>query len=310
VRAWDGPATFKSYLIFQQGEPLWQTEVVRQAMAYAVDREALAALFDGRRQPLYSPLPDSEPFAIPSAAQRDLPVPGAAAARRLYGKAPLIMTLWHLNDGRYTDLEDEYAQRLKEQLEATGMITVELQSAAWGTYSQQSSACEYSTFLLGWPPVGWPTRYPAAMGWLDFFVTGTDTLCSNYSSLEMDALIAEARQADPLDVAAQEEIYATYSGAVGGGVADPGSDAGDVQAVALEHHRRHPLSTGWACSTTKRWLRTPELSFVARAFSRCCRRSARRAAGPTFRSVPARTRRMFPRRDQVTMSKVTIAPTK
>ncbi|MDT8306337.1 MAG: ABC transporter substrate-binding protein [Anaerolineae bacterium] len=209
VRAWNGPATFKSYLIFQQGEPLWQTEVVRQAVAYAVDREALAALFDGRRQPLYSPLPDSEPFAIPSEPARDLRRSQELLLLAGYGEQrPLIMTLWHLNDGRYTDLEDEYAQLLKEQLEDTGMITVELQNSAWGTYSQQSSACEYSTFLLGWPPVGWPTRYPAAMGWLDFFVTDTDTLCSNYSSLEMDALVAEARQADPLDVAAQEQIYA------------------------------------------------------------------------------------------------------
>lgn len=209
VRAWQGPATFKSYLIFQQGEALWQTETVRQAIAYAVDREGLAALFGGRRQPLYSPLPDSEPFAIAALPQRDLRRSQELLLLAGYSEqAPLIMTLWHLDDGRYTDLEDEYAQRLKTQLEETGMIAVELQSASWGTYSQQSSACEYSTFLLGWPPVGWPTRYPAALGWLDFFVTATDTLCSNYASLEMDALIAEARRADPLDVAAQEQIYA------------------------------------------------------------------------------------------------------
>ncbi len=209
VRAWEGPATFKSYLIFQQGEPLWQTEVVRQAIAYAVDREGLAALFDGWRQPLYSPLPSSEPFALPALPQRDLRRSRELLLLAGYGEErPLIMTLWHLNDGRYTDLEDEYALRLKSQLEETGMITVELQSAAWGTYSQQSSACEYSAFLFGWPPVGWPTRYPAAMGWLDFFITDTDTLCSNYSSAEMEALAAEARQADPLDLAAQEVIYA------------------------------------------------------------------------------------------------------
>lgn len=235
VRVWDGPAVFKSYLIFQQGEPLWQTEVVRQAVAYAVDRDALAALFDGRRKPLYSPLPDSEPLAVPSEPARDL-----GRARELlllagYGEQrPLIMTLWHLNDGRYTDLEDEYAQRLKEQLEATGMITVELQSAAWGTYSQQSSACEYSTFLLGWPPVGWPTRYPAAMGWLDFFVTSTETLCSNYSSLEMDTLIAEARQADPLDLAAQEEIYARIQALWADELPTLDLTQETVQAVALE----------------------------------------------------------------------------
>jgi peptide/nickel transport system substrate-binding protein len=209
VRAWDGPATFKSYLIFQQEETPWQTEALRQAVAHAVDREGLAALFGGRRQPLYSPLPASEPFTQPAEPARDLA--RAQELLQLAGYGPtnkLVFQLWYLNDGRYSNLEDEYALRLKEQLEETGMITVDLQNAAWGTYSQQSSACEYSTYLLGWPPVGWPTRYPAAMGWLEFFVTNTDTLCSNYTSLPMDALIAEARQADPLDSAAQEAIYA------------------------------------------------------------------------------------------------------
>ncbi|NLF64040.1 MAG: transporter substrate-binding domain-containing protein [Chloroflexi bacterium] len=208
VRAWDGPATFKSYLIFQQEETPWQTEALRQAVAYAVDRESLAALFGGRRQPLYSPLPASEPFSQPAEPARNLA--RAQELLQLAGYGPtnkLVFQLWYLNDGRYSNLEDAYAQRLKEQLEETGMITVDLQSAAWGTYSQQSSACEYTTYLFGWPPVGWPTRYPAPMGWLEFFVTDTDTLCSNYTSLQMDALIAEARQADPLDLEAQEEIY-------------------------------------------------------------------------------------------------------
>lgn len=235
VRAWEGPAVFKSYLIFQQGEPLWQTEVVRQAIAYAVDREGLAALFDGWRQPLYTPLPASEPFALPTLPERDLRRSQELLLLAGYGEErPLIMTLWHLNDGRYTDLEDEYAQRLKSQLEETGMITVELQSAAWGTFSQQSSACEYSTFLLGWPPVGWPTRYPAAMGWLDFFITDTDTLCSNYSSLEMDALIGEARQADPLDLDAQEEIYARIQSLWAEELPTLDLTQETVQAVALQ----------------------------------------------------------------------------
>jgi peptide/nickel transport system substrate-binding protein len=209
VRAWDGPATFKSYLIFQQEETPWETEALRQAVAHAVDREALAALFAGRRQPLYSPLPASEPFGQPTEPARDLG--RAQELLQLAGYGPtnkLVFQLWYLNDGRYSNLEDEYALRLKEQLEETGMITVDLQSAEWGTYSQQSSACEYSTYLLGWPPVDWPVRYPAAMGWLEFFVTDTDTLCSNYASLPMDALIAEARQAEPLDLQAQGEIYA------------------------------------------------------------------------------------------------------
>src|SRR5690606_31701602 len=135
-------------LIFQQEETPWQTEALRQAVAYAVDRESLAALFGGRRQPLYSPLPASEPFSQPAEPARNLA--RAQELLQLAGYGPtnkLVFQLWYLNDGRYSNLEDAYAQRLKEQLEETGMITVDLQSAAWGTYSQQSSACEYTTYL-------------------------------------------------------------------------------------------------------------------------------------------------------------------
>ena len=38
--------------------------------------------------------------------------------------APLAITIWHLNDGRYSTLEDAYANALKAQLEETSIFQV------------------------------------------------------------------------------------------------------------------------------------------------------------------------------------------
>ena len=205
----NGPHTFKSYLVFRHDAQPWMQDAARQAVAYAVDREALAALFGGRRAPLYSPLPDSAEAHIPvepsrnrTRAQELLRLAGYGSARKL------VVPLWFLNDGRYTPLEEAYAEELKRQLEETGLIEVQLNGAPWQSFSVQMSGCEYPTFLLGWPPVGWPTRYPAGMGWLEYFVTNTDSLCSNYQSPAMDALVEELRNADPLDREQQIALYA------------------------------------------------------------------------------------------------------
>ena len=209
IRAWEGPSTFKSYLVFRQSDSAWENVTVRQAVAYAVDREALAQeVFGGRRQPLYSPLPNSVPEQATTEPERN--IERAQELLRLAGYSienRLTIPLWYLNDGRYTPLEEAYAAAIERQLEATGLIQVELNGAAWSVFSVQMTACNYPTFLLGWPPVGWPTRYPAAMGWIEYFVTDTDTLCSNYQSSAMDSLIDQVRRLDPGNVEAQQALY-------------------------------------------------------------------------------------------------------
>lgn len=209
VQAWDGSPTFKSYLVFQHEDTPWSSAPVRQAVAYAVDREALAEVMaQERREPLYSPLPDGVPQQAPTEPQRNLA--RAQELLRLAGyseSSPLVVPLWYLNDGRYSAQEEAYAQALAQQLEETGMIDVELSGESWDVYGAEISECGYATFLLGWPPVGWPTRYPAAMGWLEYFVRNTDTLCSNYESAAMTSLIDQARRLDPADSAGQQAIY-------------------------------------------------------------------------------------------------------
>ena len=229
VRAWEGPSHFKSYLVFRHSDAPWESVTVRQAVSYAVDREALARdVFGGRRRPLYSPLPDSVPEQVATEPERN--IERAQELLRLAGYSidnKLTVPIWYLNDGRYTTLEEAYATAIERQLEATGLIEVELNGASWDVFSVQMTACDYPTFLLGWPPVGWPSRYPAAMGWIEHFVTDTDTLCSNYESAQMDSLIDQVRRLEPGNLEAQQALY------------------GEIQELWAEEYPTLDLTQSW-----------------------------------------------------------------
>lgn len=194
-RGWTGPPTFKSYIIFEQATEPWNSERVRQAASLAVDREALAAVFGGARLPLFSPVPDTIPGHANTMPARDLD-----AARELlrvegYTEAvKLPITLWYVNDGRYSVNEEAYAAAIKSQLEETGVFQVELAGAGWDEIRLQISQCGLPAYLLGWPSPGQPTSYLDASSWTDFFVINTDRVfCSNYESERMTDLVAEAR---------------------------------------------------------------------------------------------------------------------
>ncbi|CUS03292.2 protein of unknown function [Candidatus Promineifilum breve] len=192
---WQGPHTFKSYIIFEQSAEPWDKERVRQAAALAVDREALAAIFGQARLPLYSPVPDTIPGHTTTMPARDLEQARALLRAEGYTEQEkLIFTLWFVNDGRYSASEEAYAQAIKAQLEETGVFQVELAGAGWDEVRLQISQCGLPAYLLGWPSPGQPTTYLDASSWTDFFVTNTDRVfCSNYESEQMTELVAEAR---------------------------------------------------------------------------------------------------------------------
>jgi peptide/nickel transport system substrate-binding protein len=208
LRFWEGPTAFKSYLVFEQSQEPWNDVRVRQAAAFAVDREALAAaVFQGMRRPLYSPVPESVPGHAGTEPQRDLERARSLLAAAGYtADNPLEIDVWFLNDGRYTPLEHAYAQAIKGQLEETGVFRVTLQGAPWEIFLPQKESCNYPAFLLGWPSIGWSPYYLDAMSWIGYFVTNTDRICSNYESEAMAALIAAAMA--ETDQAARLELYA------------------------------------------------------------------------------------------------------
>lgn len=193
--SWEGPAIFKSYLMFDQAAPPWDSRNVRQAVALSLDRAALASVVgSGDRRPLYSPVPDGVPGHVPVFPQRNLEQARALLLQQGYSSEnPLAITLAFSNDAHYTPDEEAYANVIKAQLEETGVFQVSLQGAPWELYRPQVGQCGHALFLLGWPTPGQPASHFDMTSWTDFFVRETSGgFCSNYESEAMDALVVEA----------------------------------------------------------------------------------------------------------------------
>ncbi len=195
LRPWTGPSTFKSYLMFEQSTEPWDKEKVRQAVSYALDHAALADLFGGERLALRSPVPNDIPGAIETLPERDLDRARTLLLEEGYSAtSPIEMTLWFVNDGRYSAVEEQYAAAIKAQLEETGVFFVTTSGVTWDQFRLDIAQCNYPTFLLGWPSPGSAVDYLDASSWTDFFVFSTTRVfCSNYESEEMVALVDAAR---------------------------------------------------------------------------------------------------------------------
>ncbi len=205
---WQTASVFKSYLVFEQSESPWSSSRLREAVAYAVDRQALANdVFNGQRLPLRSPVPADTPGHVPTEPERDLESARSILIASGYSPAtPLEMTIWYVNDGRYTVLEEQYATALKAQLEETDLIAVTLEGQPWGVFRPSSLACSYPAYLLGWPSSGQPASFLDAMSWMEYFITNTDQVCSNFESAAMEALYQEAME--EVDLGQRLELYA------------------------------------------------------------------------------------------------------
>lgn len=208
LRYWETASVFKSYLVFEQSESPWSSARLREAVAYAVDRNALATeVFAGLRKPLASPVPADTPGHVSTEPARDLESARSILIASGYSPAtPLEMTLWYVNDGRYTVLEEAYATALKAQLEETELIAVTLEGASWNVFRPESLACSYPAYLLGWPSVGQPAAFLDAMSWMEYFITNTDQICSNFESSAMEGLYEEAME--EVDEAQRLALYA------------------------------------------------------------------------------------------------------
>jgi peptide/nickel transport system substrate-binding protein len=207
LTSWEGPSTFKSYLVFEQSSPPWDNARVREAVAHAIDRVALARdVFDDGRTALFSPVPDDTPGHVATEPARDLNTTQAILLAAGYSSEnKLEMSLWFVNDNRYTSREEQYANALKAQLEETGLIAVTVEGAPWNVFRPESLNCSYPAYLLGWPSQGQPTSFLDAMSWMEYFITNTELVCSNYESQAMTALYEEALS--ETDEVARLELY-------------------------------------------------------------------------------------------------------
>ena len=166
---------------------------VRQAAAHLLDRAEIASqVYQDTYTPLYSFVPDG----LTGATQPLMDLygdgeggPDADAAAAVLEEAgitePVTLNIQYSNDHYGPSSGDEYAL-IKDQLESTGLFTVELSTTEWGQYSQDRREDVYPVYQLGWFP-----DYSDADNYLTPFFSENNFLINHYSNTEVQDLIAQ-----------------------------------------------------------------------------------------------------------------------
>jgi peptide/nickel transport system substrate-binding protein len=184
-----------------------KNKLVRQAIAAAIDRHDIAQrVYMGTVEPLYSLVPMGMWSHI-DVFKEKYGDGNIELAKQLLQQAgysednKLKLELWW-TPTHYGDTEKDLAQVLKEQLEKTGMIEVELKSAEWSTYVDYSRKGAMMASLFGWYPdyldpddYTTPFLKSTANSWLGY----------PYSDPEMDKLLEKASVA--LTQEEREQLY-------------------------------------------------------------------------------------------------------
>lgn len=187
--------------------PLWGDPRVRQAIAAAIDREAIVdRAFEGRNTPAYHMVPPSYPYAtepfLDAFGTRDLDLAKQLLTEAGYTpEKPFTFDLWYPPE-HYGTTTADVMQIIKEQLEETGLIKVNLKSQNWAEYVDSFVAGQLPMFILGWfpdfvDPDTWLTPFASCLQSPDNGV--------NYCNEEMDKLLLAAASAG--DPATRAELY-------------------------------------------------------------------------------------------------------
>ncbi|WP_084128759.1 ABC transporter substrate-binding protein [Demequina sp. NBRC 110055] len=215
VQVLDGPGGEIRYIVFNfDTMPYGATTAeadeamalaVRQAAADIIDRQAIAdQVYRGTYTPLYSYVPDGLTGATESlkemygdgAGAPDLDK-AAATLEDAGVETPVALSLQYNPDHYGAGSADEYAL-IKDQLESSGLFTVDLQSTEWVQYAQDRTSDVYPSYQLGWFP-----DYSDADNYLTPFFLTENFLGNHYSNPEVDEMIlAQATTADPDERAA------------------------------------------------------------------------------------------------------------
>jgi peptide/nickel transport system substrate-binding protein len=226
VKVVDGPGGEIRYITFNfNTQPYGATTpeadeakslAVRQAVADLVDREEIAdQVYKGTYTPLYSFVPEG----LTGATDALKPLYGDGeggpdadkAAERLEAagvETPVQLSLQYSNDHYGPSSGEEYAL-IKDQLESTGLFTVDLQTTEWVQYAKDRTSDVYPAYQLGWFP-----DYSDADNYLTPFFLTDNFLGNHYDNQEVnDLILQQAVTADPAErTALIEEIQEKVAG--------------------------------------------------------------------------------------------------
>jgi peptide/nickel transport system substrate-binding protein len=216
VKVVDGPGGEIRYMVFNfntmpfgattaEADPA-KALAVRQAIAHLIDRDAISEdVYKGTFTPLYSYIPEG--LAGANESLKGLYGDGNGApdpdkATEVLSAAgvttPLDISIQYVAERYGPSSGDEYAI-IKDNLESSGLFTVNLQSTEWVQYSEDRVADLYPVYQLGWFP-----DYSDADNYLTPFFLTENFLANHYDNPEVNDLILE--QAVTADPAAREAL--------------------------------------------------------------------------------------------------------
>ncbi|QYF74792.1 ABC transporter substrate-binding protein [Cryobacterium sp. PAMC25264] len=212
VQVVDGPGGEIRYITFNfDTQPFGATTAdadatkalaVRQAVADLVDREEIAdQVYKGTYTPLFSYVPAGLTGATESLKGLYGDGSGAPDADKAKATltaagitAPVELNLQYSNDHYGPSSGDEYAL-IKDQLESSGLFTVNLQTTEWVQYSKDRSSDVYPAYQLGWFP-----DYSDADNYLTPFFLTENFLKNHYADQEVnDLILQQAVTVDPAE---------------------------------------------------------------------------------------------------------------
>ena len=216
VKVVDGPGGEIRYITFNfdtqpfgnktaEADPA-KSLAVRQAVADLIDRQEIAdQVYKGTYTPLYSFVPDGLTGATTPLKDKygdGSGGPDADKAKQTLTAAgitsPVELNLQYSNDHYGPSSGDEYAL-IKDQLEASGLFTVNLQTTEWVQYSKDRTSDVYPAYQLGWFP-----DYSDADNYLTPFFLTENFLSNHYDNKTVNDLILQ--QASTPDPAARQAL--------------------------------------------------------------------------------------------------------
>ena len=216
VKVVDGPGGEIRYIVFNfdtqpygaktpEADP-GKALAVRQAVADLIDRKEIAdQVYKGTYTPLYSYVPEGLTGAVQPLKDEygdGNGGPDADKAKATLEAAgvttPIQLSLQYSNDHYGPSSGDEYAL-IKDQLESSGLFTVDLQTTEWVQYSKQRTADAYPAYQLGWFP-----DYSDADNYLTPFFLTENFLSNHYSNQQVNDLILQ--QATTADADARTKL--------------------------------------------------------------------------------------------------------
>jgi len=194
LKVWGGTGASIQYLVFQEKYAPFNNTQIRQAVGAAVNRTTIVdTVFLGQAQKLYSMIPIG--MFGHTDAFLTLGDPNYTKTRELLAGLgfnethKLSFKLWYETSGHYPQ-SPQQAQVMKSSLEASGVISVTLDSADWPSFRTHRRNEDMEAYILGWYP-----DYIDPDDYIQPFVdsSGGSWIHHNYNNSEMDKLIAWAR---------------------------------------------------------------------------------------------------------------------